>query len=499
MRFSFGAWEPDSAGTDMRDQGSRVLMAIAENVYPSKTGYTFIPSLQVYSDFALPAKCVGTFTGHTSTGNHFLFAGTQTKLYKFDVSTGWIDYTRTVGGNYNVPADEQWVFAQFGSKVFATNINDNLQVIDIDTGATKFADCAGTPPKARYVGVVGDFLVLACLATNKRMIHNSALNDSTGWVPGVNLSDTQEFADGEDVTGFAGGEFGWVAQEHAIRRMIFQPGYDQAFRFERIEREHGCATMYGLVAVANTIFFPSDDGIYSFGNQLNPIGTQRVNEWFRSNSDNRRYFYIQAFSDFYAPRVYWAFYNNSSSLNYDMLLIYDWAQNQFSYSTETAQSWGRWVTPAVTLESLDVYGSIDPPPPTVPYSLDSRVWMGGQPVILAITPAGKVAFLNGSPLAARLLTSPMQLVPSRRSFVKGISPLGVYNDATLGMRVGKAPHMQTSMTFGAPLTPSTRTGIVRTRADGRQHQFELGITQSTGTLWAHAEGLDVDAMPTGEN
>jgi hypothetical protein len=75
--------------------------------------------------------------------------------------------------------------------------------------------------------------------------------------------------------------------------MIFQPGSDQAFRFERVENEHGAAAGYSLASTANTIFFLANDGFYSFNdNGLNPIGAQRVNTWFRANCDSSRYFAV---------------------------------------------------------------------------------------------------------------------------------------------------------------------------------------------------------------
>jgi hypothetical protein len=110
------------------------------------------------------------------------------------------------------------------------------------------------------VTVVGDFAVLASLSTGDRRVRNSGINDSTSWTVGTSLCDEQEFADGGRVTGLAGGEYGRVVQEKSIRRMIFQPGSDQAFRFERVENEHGAAAGYSLASTANTIYFLANDG-----------------------------------------------------------------------------------------------------------------------------------------------------------------------------------------------------------------------------------------------
>lgn len=478
-----GPWEPDSAAVN-----SGALLT-AKNTLPHKTGYGPIQSLSEFASSALPSKGFGLFFAQTSAGGWVVFGGTQTKLYKH-VGGVWTDYTRTSGGDYNVPTDDYWSFAQYGSKVIACNLNDDVQVIDVDTGATAFSALGGSPPNARYVTVIGDFVVLGCLASNNRKIRNSAINNSAGWTVGTDLCDEQEFADGGRVTGVAGGEFGYVVQERAIRRMIFQPGSDTAFRFERVEKQRGAAAGYSVVSTINSVFFLSDDGFYAFGaNGLVPIGGQRINDWFRTNSDTSRFFSVLAFADPYAPRVAWAFYNATGSAAFDRLLIYDWQLDRWSYAEVEAQFWAALVTAGVTLEELDSYGSIDT---GVPFSLDSRVWEGGAPVIGAISSSGTLSFLEGAaPLTAVFNTAPMQLAPTKRAMVQAVEPIGVFNDATLSARVGKREHSKNAIVYTSATTPSTRTNIARLRASGRLHNVELTISQSSGTVWEHVQGLDI--------
>jgi hypothetical protein len=480
----YGPWEPDVAGVNAQ------VLATAKNVWASKSGYIPISILAAVSSSALPSKCIGMEVARTSAGGWLIFAGTATKLYKFQ-SNAWVDVTRVSGGNYTVSVDDYWSFVQYGSKFLATNVNDNLQVFDVDSGATNFSDCAGTPPRARYVTVVGDFAVLASLSSGDRRVRNSAINDSTGWTVGTNLCDEQEFADGGRVTGLAGGEYGRVVQERSIRRMIFQPGSDQAFRFERVENEHGAAAGYSLASTANTIFFLANDGFYSFNdNGLNPIGAQRVNKWFRANCDSSRYFAVISFRDPFAPRIGWAFYNSTGSVNFDRIIFYDWQLDRWTYAEITAQYWASLVTAGVTLEDLDVYGDIDGG--GIPYPFDSRVWEGGAPVIGAVDASGQMAFLEGTtPLTAVLSTSPSHVNVGSRSKDFVIEPMGIFNDASPTLRIGKRENTQHSVTYTSAASPSTLSGLFRLTASGRVHEFELTITQSSGTLWEHAQGLDV--------
>jgi len=496
MIIPFGPWAPDSAGVDATDAaGLGRLLAVAKNVFSLPNGYGPIPALAPFGTNTLPSTCVGMAVARNSNGGWVVFAGTATSLYKL-IAGSWTDVSRSSGGNYNVSTSDYWSFAQFGTKLIATHANDDPQVIDVDLGAN-FSALGGSPPRARYVAVVGDFAVLAGLAGNQRKVRNSGINDATSWALGVSLCDEQEFPDGGRITGIAGGEFGYVVQEKSVRQMIFQPGQDVAFRFERVEQERGCAAGYSLAAVASEIYFLSDDGFYNFGpNGLNPIGAHFINDWFRNNSDSARFFSTIAFADPFGPRVAWAFCNSSGSTSFDRLLIFDRKLARWSYAEVTAQFWASFATPGATLEQLDSYGNIDGG--GIPYPFDSRIWEGGRPGIGAIDTTGGLSFLSGtSALTALLRTCPLHLVPGRRSKVTDVYPLGVFNDATLKLRLGRQEHTGAATSWTNQTTPSTRTGIARLTAAARVHQVELEISQSAGTPWTQAQGADVTARAEG--
>jgi hypothetical protein len=482
----FGPWEPDSAGVDVP------VMLTAKNVWPSKTGYVPIPQLSAASLDGLAERIVGITFARTASGGWLIFAGTRFKLYKFQ-SNVWNDVSRVAGGDYGVPEFDYWSFTQFGSKIIAVNLTDDPQVIDVDSGATNFTALGGSPPRARYVSVVGDFVVLASLSSGDRKLRNSAINDSAGWTVGTSLCDEQEFPDGASITGLAGGEFGWVMQEKGIRRMIFQPGSDLAFRFERVEAEHGAAAGYSLASTANSIFFLANDGFYSFGgNGLIPIGAQRVNEWFRANCDISRYYSVQAFTDPFAPRIGWAFYSSVGSTNFDRVIFYDWQIDRWSYAEIEAQIWSSLVTAGLTLEDLDFYGDVDSG--GIPYPFDSRVWQGGAPVIGAVDADGNLAFLeSATPLTAVLQTGPHRLNAGGRSKEFAIEPMGVLNDVTPTLRIGKRESTQASIAYTASASPSSLSGVWRMTASGRLHNFEVTLTQTSGTNWEQMQGIDIHA------
>lgn len=494
MRIQFGGWEPDSVSVGATDANGAVLLEEARNVYPGQRGYQPMLALAATAQSALPAPCRGMAIARDSDGSFTLYAGTATKLYKYDSSTNaWVDYTRSSGGDYALEPEDYWSFTQFGSLLIAVAPTDAPQKIDVDTAATNFSALGGSPPNARHVTVIGDFVVLAGLTSNDRSVQWSSINDAEEWTAGTNLGDIQEFPDGGAVTGAKGGEFGWILQDTALRRMTFHQSSDIAFTFERIENEHGSPGGYSAVTAGGRLFWVDDDGFYAHdGQTLTPIGAHRVDEWFRANSDVDRFYQIIGFHDPLGPRVMWAFYSASSSTYFDRLIIYDWSLNKWTYSNQAAQFWAVVALPAWTLEGLDVFGTLE----DVPYSLDSRVWAGGRPALAGISSDGYFGFMESTPQTAHIRTGSLQLGRGR-STVQSMEPIGVINGATVTGRVGKREKTSDAISYTSSISASSRTGVLRTKASGRIHNLETTITQSSGTNWTYIQGLDVDTAGAG--
>ena len=220
--LQFGEWRPDIALLDNQ------FAAIAENVYPAPNSYLPFLGL-VPRTTPLPAKALGLTFARTSSGAYVIYAGTATKLYKWN-GTAWADVSRAVGGAYNVADDALWCFAQFGDVLVAVHPGDEPQEADVTAG-TAFEALGGNPPNATSVAVVGDFLVLSGLTTNNRVIKWWGINNIEQWTVGLELSDEQEFPDGGPVIGVAGGESGFVVQDRSCapcnscpgRPMLFSP------------------------------------------------------------------------------------------------------------------------------------------------------------------------------------------------------------------------------------------------------------------------------------
>lgn len=108
------------------------------------------------------------------------YIGTTTKLWQYDGVTTFTD--RSKGGGYTNTATD-WSFAQFGNYSLATNRIDVVQVRDAVAGGA-FADCAGTPAKARIICTQSDAVLIADLndgAEKGNAFAACAPGDHTDW------------------------------------------------------------------------------------------------------------------------------------------------------------------------------------------------------------------------------------------------------------------------------------------------------------------------------
>jgi hypothetical protein len=83
-RIAVGQWAPDSAGVDA------TVLFEATNVFPNASGYGPVRGLSTASS-ALPANAKGGVGVQRSDLSWDFYAGTATKLYKFNAGAGGLD------------------------------------------------------------------------------------------------------------------------------------------------------------------------------------------------------------------------------------------------------------------------------------------------------------------------------------------------------------------------------------------------------------------------
>jgi hypothetical protein len=167
--------------------------------------------------------------------------------------------------------------------VIAANGKDKLQYYDMTTTGT-FEELSSGAPTSKFVTVVRDFVVSANEASNPNRVQWSGINDPTTWSSsGVTQSDFQDVPDGGNVMGITGGEFGLVLMEQAIFRMSYV-GTPFVFQFDNIARNRGCYESNSVVQWQGVTYFLSDDGFYACnGQQVIPIGAEKINRFFFSD------------------------------------------------------------------------------------------------------------------------------------------------------------------------------------------------------------------------
>ena len=255
---------------DVVDYQSNSSLTIS-GVLPRADGYGPVPQPTVYSA-ALPSACRGAFVAYKTDGTISIFAATSTNLYLLDNTTlTW----SSKGGPYTaLAATDQWQFAQFGNYVIAVQANAHPQFFDISLGGV-FADLStaagalGTPPNAKYIGIVGRFVVLSGLTqgsgsipgANPYRIAWSGLDAPATW-DGTNSSDTQDLPDGGVVRGVGGGESGIIFQDFAIRKMTYTQETTLVFQIERVSQDKGLYGPYTVVRAGEILFFLSPQGLH---------------------------------------------------------------------------------------------------------------------------------------------------------------------------------------------------------------------------------------------
>jgi hypothetical protein len=350
-----GDYRPDVS--DYAGQATRNIL----NVIPRGDGYGPFAGVSAYTS-ALPSACRGAFYALRSDGAVVTFAGTSTlsgaKLYRLNnTDFTWADVSLGGGTYGSLAANAQWQFAQFNNLVFATQANAALQVYDL-SAPTAFANCAGTPPQAAYISVVGRFLVLSGLLSNPYRIVWSGLNATTTWASGTNGSDFQDLPDGGLVRGVAGGEAGIIFQDQAIRRMSYVPGSPLIFQIERITQDKGLYAPYSIIRAGEKIFFYAGQGFHKIepGGVPEQIGREKVDRTFLGDLDKGNLQLFMGATDPRSTRVYWSYKSVSGAIGvYDKLLGYDYLLDRFFPVSVSGEYLLGMSQTGLTLENLDPF------------------------------------------------------------------------------------------------------------------------------------------------
>jgi hypothetical protein len=464
--------------------------------------YGPMPSLAAYSG-ALQGRCLGGFAAQDAAGNVGAFAGDASKLYRLAAGTTlWADVSRT--GGYSTASDQRWSFAQFGSRILATNFADPIQSLVEETG-TAFADLSPDAPQARYLAVVRDWLIAANTfdgtdGNRPQRVWWSAIDDPTSW-PALGSPEAAAVqSDFQDLVGDAGwvqgiaGNLGAadaaIFQERAIVRMNYV-GPPAIFSFATAEGARGTPAPGSIAQLGSLAFYLGEDGFYAFdGSASRPIGAGKIDKTVFADLDPAYFHRVSAAIDPINKLCFWAYPGvGNSGGDPNRLLAYNWSLDRFTLSEVESELIFRSLSFGASLDTLDAAGfTLE----TLPLSLDSRAWTGGRIMLSAFDTAHRLAYFTGPSLPATIDTSEAQLFPGGSAFVRNARPL--VDGGAPSVALGTRERLVDPVAFG-PAVAVDAFGNVPQRSIATYHRARLALP--AGAAFGHVSGVEIDAVAAG--
>jgi len=250
--------------------------------------------------------------------------------------------------------------------------------------------------------------------------------------------------------------------------------------------------MNGNVAV---VAYLGEDGFRAFDGMTSlAIGAQKIDRFFFNDLSPRYLSMVQGGSVPGDTLIYWLYVSKAGAGSglYDRLLIYNTIIARWSLIdlSATPTEWGtRFITPGMTLDQLDIYGSLD----AVPAPLDSGVWAGGSPVLAAFDSNHKLNLVNGPAMAPTVETSEAQPTPGRRSKILSARPIHD-GGSSAAIAVAVRDRVMDSPVYGAAV-PVNSIGECPQRVTGRYARARF--TMNAGETWTHLQGVDATVKPEG--
>jgi hypothetical protein len=392
-------------------------------------------------------------------------------------------------------SDDFGTFTQFGEYIIFTNGVDAPQYYLMGTSSV-FANLsaivtAGTAPTFRVSGVVRDFLVTGNISGATNRIQWSGINDIATW--SGKQSDSQDLpGSGGQVVAVTSGEVGYVFRQNQIIRMDYVGGA-VVFRLSVISPNRGA--MYGRTVCQDNrqIFFYADDGFYQInGDQIIPIGVEKVNRFFDLNLNKAYSDRICAAVDPFNQLAMWLYPSASNTSNTtgicDRIIIYNYATKKWSLAEANASTIFPQYIGSYTVELMDIISeNLD----NINASLDTDFWSGGQQFLGAVDSDYKAAIFSGTSNECEVETAELEVFPGYRANITGVRPIV---DATATVTV-KARERLADTESETSSVSMRNSGINPVRKSGRYVRANVKV--ASGTIFNHAQGIDLVASRAG--
>jgi hypothetical protein len=463
-------------------------VTVALNLIPSESSYKSFPSQTIYSN-ALTARCQGAVSGRDNAGQTYNFAGDATKLYQL-ASASFSDVSKVSG--YTTGSDENWYFTQWGQQILATNFADDIQEFTMGTSSV-FANLGGSPPRARYISVVRNNVMVANTydasdGSVPYRVRWSGVGSATSWTPSVTTQSDFQDLDGEGgwCMQVVGGEIGTIFQERSIWRATYV-GSPLVYQFDEVERGRGTPASGSVTKIGSAIPYLGIDGFYIFdGQQSVPIGADRIDKTFYADLDKSYYHRISSTVDPINKIIFWASPGQQNTGgNPNRIWAYNYSPNakkRWAYSDQDIEYIYRSLAEGYTLDGLDTISTnLD----SLLFSLDSRVWTGNSALFSGFNPSHRQVNFTGTAQNATIETQETELTPNQRTNIQEIRPF-VEGFTTMTIQIGGRNSLADAVTWGATITANS-AGNFPCRSNYRYHRMRVNLSGA----FTHAQGLNI--------
>jgi hypothetical protein len=473
---------PDTTGQETLNLDS------ALNVYSSTTGYAPFPRASIISSGTGDGEDINQLFLAKKDNLILAFGGTNKNIYLYNNLVGRASSSNEVSksGGYSNSA-VAWDFASFGDTVLATNGADKIQRYVIGD-AGDFADITQAPV-CNTIAIVRDFIFAGYCDGNSQKVQWSDLNNENVWESSdSNQADFQILPSGGEVKAITGGEFGLILQEKAITRASYI-GTPLVFQFDQISDNTGCLTGKSAIQHSGMTYFLSESGfMVCDGSTVKNIGAGKINNYFFEALDSTQIETMDVAIDPLKNLIVWN-YPTTGRIPTDeerLLIMYNYETGRWTSGSTNSQVVAQLATQGKALDELDSdYPTLD----TMPLSLDSPLFIGGEFAFCGAI-EDKVCAFNLYNEATYLTTSDIEQ--------------GVFSVATLAMpiiengsatfQVASRNNLNQNIEWSAESVTSfeNRADL---RSGGRYHRLRV---KPTGAGWTHAIGFDFTVTPQGQ-
>ena len=511
----FGEWLPD--GPAFGNPGT----VTALNVVPrTQAAYGPMPGPVPYVA-ALPNRVCGSYGYRDAAGIVFNFAATASRIYLQQTgATNFVDVSGA-GAPFNTepPPDGFWQMTSFGKRIIATNYVDPVQTYLAGTDSA-FHNLSANAPKARFCAVIRDFLMLGNIVdsldgASQFRLGWPAIGDPTNWpVWGSNAaielqSDYQDLVQTDlgGITQLIGGHLsaadGAAFCERGIYRIQYS-GSPKIFDFQVAEGAAGTDASLSVVTrrlsdgsgvARSTCFYLGSDGFYAFdGSGSAGIGGQKVDRFFFDDLDPD---YLRQVMGTYDPSrklIFWFYHGRQNNGWFNRVLVFNWELGRWSLLdlTPAPVEWvesATYSTAGYNLDQMDPLGNLE----QLKYSLDSRAWTKGNPLLGWFDSSHTQNYTTGPALAPIIDTPELQMFPGKRTRVINSRPL---HDAQVAAQVavGVRETTRQPVVYRAAVAENV-LGECPQRTTGRMTRYQVRLPAGSG--FQFLQGVDVTARPEG--